>query len=207
MRAAILFCLLSFGIDVAAQPAPPVLIYPENGGWQWVSGDLLWAAVDGAVSYQAQVAVAGSDFGDVLIDTVVTDTSWYGNIAPGFVEWRVSASDGSRWGEWSEVWSFESIFPVANEPDTLPEPALELVSVYPNPSFGTVTLSIQSEIPQQAEVRVFDSLGRQLTRSSLLLSVGRQEIRWDATGWPSGIYTVSLLMAGRASSQLVMLVR
>ena len=72
--------------------------------------------------------------------------------------------------------------------------------VEPNPSSGRVTFRFDGDAPDDAELAVFDSRGRVVTRIPVASS-GRF-VEWDGAGataadMASGVYVVRLVSAGR----------
>jgi hypothetical protein len=64
---------------------------------------------------------------------------------------------------------------------------------YPNPFNTATTIPYQLALDGPVSVRLYDLLGREV---ALLFegnqTAGRHSLRWDATGWPSGVYYISL---------------
>ena len=79
-------------------------------------------------------------------------------------------------------------FNVANEPDALKLPALN-VSSYPTPFTHATTLVLSLPAPGSVRLVMYDVLGRMV--GEILQgrkSAGRHELRWDANHLPSGVY-------------------
>lgn len=93
---------------VPPPPATPGLVSPESQATNVsVNPTFTWNAVANAVSYSIQVA-AVSDFSTVTVTDVVSNTtrSFIGLAAGTTYYWRVRATDGEQFGDWSEVRSF-----------------------------------------------------------------------------------------------------
>jgi hypothetical protein len=79
---------------------------------------------------------------------------------------------------------------------------------YPNPLNPTTTLAF--DVPNSSFVilKVFDLLGREVTRLvNEELKPGRRELRFDASRFPTGIYLARLQAGGFAKTRTLMLLR
>ncbi len=104
--------------------------------------------------------------------------------------------------------------PIGIEPISSNIPnSFELFQNYPNP-FNPVT-TIRFTIPNNTSKRnelttlkIFDILGKEISVPvSEILSPGEYEISWDASGYPSGVYFVTLSNGSRSTSLKIVLVR
>lgn len=165
-----------------------------------------WSEVPGAVQYWAQIDTLGGGFSSPVADTLITDTFWYVQIWPGFFEWRVAAYDGASWSAWSGVWTFESRFPVSNEPDAISPPTIVVERIYPNPSANKI-ISIRFGVFERTRVdlRIFDSVGREVATIYQDIGIGTQEIQWDANSLPAGTYFLLLRSATASVSRKIVL--
>lgn len=90
----------------------------------------------------------------------------------------------------------EARFPVAAEhggPGTLGA----ALDVWPNPSRGPLTVSVQLPTPvSDAEITVYDALGREVARlADGPLEAGRHPLALDGSSLPSGVYVVRLTVS------------
>ncbi|MBI4427716.1 MAG: T9SS type A sorting domain-containing protein, partial [Ignavibacteriales bacterium] len=103
----------------------------------------------------------------------------------------------------------DSVFTSVAELVGAPTPAsFKLIQNYPNP-FNPST-EIQFSLPQRNHVTltVFDLLGREVaTLVSEELSAGSYSARWDATGFPSGVYFCRLQAGDFVETKKLVLVR
>lgn len=111
----------------------PDLVSPVDGAEDQNAPDLPfdWDAVTGATHYQIQIAT-DNGFTDIVDDAVVNDGDGYTSYSVMFDTeqyWRVRAGDEFTYGEWSEIWDFET--------EGLPTPAL----VFPNNNATEVKLN------------------------------------------------------------------
>lgn len=87
------------------------LASPPNTGLVFVEmPTLAWEQLSGATGYQVQLS-NGDAFSDIVVDAVVTDTSfdYGGSMGNSQYFWRVRAQNGDQvWGDWSDadIWSF-----------------------------------------------------------------------------------------------------
>jgi hypothetical protein len=77
------------------------------------------------------------------------------------------------------------------------QPALQSLNVYPNPSPG----SVQITMPEEAEVLVYNSLGKLIMRRRLAAG----ETTVNLSGQPRGLYTISTtIQAHRQVRRLIL---
>ena len=75
------------------------------------------------------------------------------------------------------------------------------VFLYPNPTTGRTALAFTLSRAAQAELNVFDALGRRVeTVVPGLLPAGPQELRWDAGRAKPGLYLVRLVVDGQPAA-------
>lgn len=115
---------------------------------------------------------------------------------PGEARLRYARVDGVEYG---------TPFPVSAEDDAAPESAVAL-SLYPNPTRGTTTLTLALDRPQRVTLSVYDVLGRRVLADDLgALPAGEQAHRLDVGALPSGVYILRLTgeAGARAMARLV----
>ncbi len=84
----------------------------------------------------------------------------------------------------------------------------KLYQNYPNPFNPLTNFQLSIDNYQLATLRVFDMLGREVaTIVNEPLAAGRHTIAWDATGFPSGVYTYRLTSGGRSETKKLVLLR
>ncbi|MCW5885334.1 MAG: T9SS type A sorting domain-containing protein [Candidatus Kapabacteria bacterium] len=88
----------------------PTLNHPLNNSTNIPIADTLkWQSVQGAETYQVQVSI-NSSFGTTIIDTSVTDTTYFlSNASLNYSTnyyWRVRAKSTGQDGPWSSTWLF-----------------------------------------------------------------------------------------------------
>lgn len=207
MKALLLALALLAPFAALAQIAPPDLIHPEDGGTRFTDDVQEWTEVPGAVGYRAEIDTLGGDFSTVFADTLIAGTQWAIRLPDGFYMWRVAATDGNAWSAWSEVWTFQARFPVANEPTAVPRRPVLLESVSPNPSRGAVRVRFSVPPGETADLRVYDPLGREVARLYHGPTTGAREVRWDTKGLPAGTYLLHLRTASGAATERVSVAR
>lgn len=190
---------------VVAQISAPDLVFPENGGWRWVDDVHSWTEVPTAVQYRMQIDTLGGDFSKAIVDALVADNFWFGTLWPGFYRWRVAASDGEAWSVWSDVWTFESRFPLSTEPEAETQAPIALERVFPNPSRGQVAIQF-SVLDREADLRVYDTLGREVALLYQGHGAHPRRVRWEPTGLPAGVYVLVLRSSTGYVAERVVLV-
>jgi len=92
----------------------PILIFPQNTSVrQPGSIPLKWSTVHGAAFYQLQWSTNENMYSPKNQNQIPNvanreNQEFSINFNSGFYYWRVRASDGYKWGEWSEVYSFQT---------------------------------------------------------------------------------------------------
>jgi hypothetical protein len=82
---------------------------------------------------------------------------------------------------------------------------LRLVSAYPNPFNGAISLEIESPAATSRELVIYDLMGRIALTKLVSLSVGSQRVTVTADGLPSGIYFATLRGSSAAPLKIVLL--
>ncbi len=77
-----------------------------------------------------------------------------------------------------------------SEASAIPESA-STISVFPNPTSGSFTLSLQSSTSGAPQITVYDSLGRQVKAAQTSISF-QENITLDLSGLPKGLYYVQV---------------
>lgn len=92
----------------------PTLIFPQNTSVRR-SGSipLKWSTVHGAAFYQLQWSTYENFYSPINQNQIPNVANRENqeitiNFKSGFYYWRVRASDGYKWGEWSETYSFQT---------------------------------------------------------------------------------------------------
>lgn len=77
----------------------------------------------------------------------------------------------------------------AREADTFTEQTkAPQFSLYPNPSQGNFTLSFEAETTDSRLVEILDMTGRSILKQSYDVVPGKNEISFDLTARPHGVY-------------------
>ncbi len=95
----------------------------------------------------------------------------------------------NAWG-----WAIDNLL-IQTEPviSGVNDPEIEsAVSIFPNPSFGNVNLTIENVLRGDINMRVIDYSGKQILNQSLYNQTGRLEQRINLSQLPFGIYVIEL---------------
>ena len=122
---------------------------------------------------------------------------------------RVVASDGqvqSMSNAASMTLTRGAVVGTENDED-LPETYM-LLGNYPNPFNPVTTFRFALPQPDHIRISVYDILGRQVsTLADGVYPAGRHSVRWDASGFVSGVYFVLMTGNGFISSQTATLLK
>ena len=73
------------------------------------------------------------------------------------------------------------------------DPFLKEFAVYPNPSYGEITVAISTfELSQNLQIKVFNLLGQEMQSQNLAPFQGTTKVSLDLTKLPKGIYMVEV---------------
>jgi hypothetical protein len=174
----------------AVPPAPPQLVYPQNGAGVTTSVvPFIWSKGSSDASVFWFETATDSLFVYRTIDSTCADTTKVATL-PGLGKywWRVKARNIWGWGPYSAAFRFAYGLTAAGQEENVPSEYV-LRQNYPNP-FNPST-KIRFGLPARAHVRltVFNSLGQQIA----LLAEGEYEAGYhdalfDAAKQASGVY-------------------
>ena len=100
------------GITICLSLSKPSLLFPKNRGKDVsLTPTLDWSGVNGAASYEVQVATDSGFANIVAFMTGLTDTQW--TVAPALNSgatyfWRVRAVNDCGPGPWGPTWNFKT---------------------------------------------------------------------------------------------------
>ena len=172
--------------------ATPAVVSPVGLSGQPRDAILTWRQSMPATSYRVQVAT-DSLFSHVVADTVVTDTLVHLNpplAGQTSYFWHVSAVDSMGASVNSAAAGFTTGDQLlAVEGAARQQRDFALFQNYPNPFNPTTLISFELPVTNDASLKVFDLLGREI---AILIhgriSAGRHSISFDGSGLPSGMY-------------------
>jgi len=170
----------------------PILRYPENQAYQVpLEVTFLWDSLDNATSYFLQVST-DETFNQLIqsIDNIPTNSQNVTGLQLNTIYyWRVRAKFGDIDGDWSDMWSFQTITSGVFEYSGNDE----VLSIYPNPVNSILYLNINLTIPGNCEVYIHDEYSRLikiLYKGSSELLNGIQS--FNLNGLASGVYFLEL---------------
>ncbi len=81
--------------------------------------------------------------------------------------------------------------------ETLPR-EMDVLSTYPNPFNSSARVQFQLAVAATVQLAIYDTQGRLVTTLvDGALAAGRHQLRFDASGLPSGLYFASLKTGGK----------
>ncbi len=179
----------SFTVEEASSGlAMPTLIIPTNNDTNVITTpSLLWNVVPSATEYEYQYS-ANNTF-----DSYVSDTTQSTAISIGVLAinteyfWRVKATDGNEFSEWSEIWHFTT------EGNTgVQEVEMAYFEVFPNPVNDI--LSIKSDFKMKS-VSLVNLLGKEVYTTNLT----HTKVFIYTSHLEEGIYFIKLNFEDKAS--------
>ncbi|ROL61258.1 T9SS C-terminal target domain-containing protein [Bacteroidetes/Chlorobi group bacterium ChocPot_Mid] len=182
----------------AAAPGKPNLLSPPRGA-TGVSAkvELIWEAVEGATSYNLQVASSNlyNDWEMVVNESGLTSPSY--KMPAGKLElltqyyWRVASVGPGGTSDWSSNGRFTVGDASPVEEDNFMD---NTVSIYPNPVNQNATLEVWVKNREYLSLKIYNALGE--TVASVFDGVVEPAVHllsWDVSSLPSGIYYYQLI--------------
>lgn len=98
-----------------------------------------------------------------------------------------------------------SVTITVQNPQGVPSEAGNVISLSPNPSTGLVNLSITGIKGQSAKISLYNTIGKSVYQSEILLNEGKTIRTCDFTGYSKGMYFLNVSMNGSQSTQRLLL--
>jgi hypothetical protein len=159
--------------------ANPILISPVNNATNVVtSPSLLWNIVANANEYEYQYST------DPGFSSFYSDTTQSASISIGPLEsnttyyWRIQATDGTIYSDWSSIWSFTT----ENNMSLIDHDSKSLL-LYPNPANSFLKVQTDKRLDT---ISIFDSFGKKVYTYHYLT---KKENLIDIQFLSNGIYT------------------
>jgi transposase-like protein len=197
---------------IVAAPTAPTLVSPADGATGVsTSPTLTWNASGGATTYRLQLSTDSTFASFIVNDSTLADTSkQVGPLANNTrYFWRVSAKNAGGTSPFSAARRFTTAAPSSVERVGSEVPAAFALSQnYPNPFNPSTTIRLQ--IPDVSCVRlmVYNVLGCEVaTLVNENLQPGSYEVKFDASGLPSGVYLYRLEVGNFIRTRRMILIR
>jgi hypothetical protein len=185
-----------FGFQPMQLPSAPVLVNPANAQTVDSSSVMFeWEQTQPQASKYWLELDTTDQFSNPFIESDITGTTYLftGLVANQTYYWRVRGSSEHGWGNFSEVYSFNTLFTsVENENSQMPI-TFNLGQNYPNPFNPTtqITYSVPEEV--QVNLTVYDMLGRKVAELvNERQQAGNYVLQFNASSLASGTYVYKL---------------
>lgn len=193
--------------DIIASPIAPDILSPEDGATEGGDHSITWSEVQGAETYQVQVA-SDNDFNSIEFQDEVTQPAVNTTLDDGTYYVRVRAQNSAGVSDYSATISYTVDATVSvSETDERPE-NFALHPATPNP-FNPAT-QIGFELPQQSQVviEVYNMLGQRVTTlTDATYSAGEHNVIFNASNLSSGIYLIHARMGQEEFTRKVTLMK
>ena len=161
--------------------------------WEELSGidtfNVVYGATPGIENPIAAVKVEGSQFKLQTIIILDKGTPYY---------WKVQAVKGMGISDWSDTYSFTTIAEIG-----ISEPFdKNNISIYPNPSSGTLHVNVSGEENTAVTIYIMDLLGQVHVEQSVVFSQGSTK-SFDLSGLANGLYLVKLNRGDQTYTQKI----
>ncbi|RLD40564.1 MAG: hypothetical protein DRI89_11730 [Bacteroidetes bacterium] len=100
---------------------------------------------------------------------------------------------------------FVCVLLVGNEENRIEQS--DLVHCYPNPFSNSTTIEYTLQQSATVQISIFNHLGKQVGLIQQNQSVGKQQITWDASGLPTGVYYFRLKAGDQLASGKMVVMR
>jgi len=162
------------------------LISPANGSinQQYSSLVLDWSDNIGAVNYELQIDTTQGFITSPLTYTTSNSTYTVSLLPSKTYYWKVRATNGATWGQWSTVWSFKT---KADPFSSINEVYFANLKIYPNPTSDKITLETNTHLLNKP-FKLLDYTGREVYSS--IINSEQTIIKLD--GLSSGTYLLQI---------------
>ena len=185
-----------FGFQPMQLPSAPILVNPANAQTVDSSSVMFeWEQTQPQASKYWLELDTSSQFTNPVVESDITETTYLytGLVANQTYYWRVRGWSENGWGNFSEVYSFNTLFTgIENENTQMPY-SFNLGQNYPNPFNPTtqITYSVPEEVP--VNLTVYDMLGRKVAELvNERQHAGEYELQFNASSLASGTYIYKL---------------
>jgi hypothetical protein len=163
------------------------LTSPSNGSINQVYSSLIlnWTDNIGAINYQIEIDTT-NDFSTSPLNYTSSVSAYTVSLAPlKTYYWRVRASNGTIWGQWTNTWSFTT----KSDPSvSINELDFTNFSIFPNPASETITIKIPDGNNGCNSCSLIDASGSEIKQIKLTGS----ETQIDISDLNPGIYFVKV---------------
>ncbi|HOI88246.1 MAG TPA: T9SS type A sorting domain-containing protein, partial [Lentimicrobium sp.] len=186
----------------------PTLKTPANNSTNvQLTPSLTWGKISGVKTYELELASnsaftgarhynisatggAGDELFKVPIHVLDSASTYF---------WRVKAISSRDSSAWSDTFNFRCVALGVEDPADL----LGKANIFPSPAAGEVNIQMKSTVYGNAEVSVYDLLGK--TRIERQVQITAGQIRnFDLENLPDGIYMINIKHEGvSATSKLI----
>lgn len=161
--------------------------------WEELSGidtfNVVYGATPGIENPIATAKVVGSQFEFQTIIILDKGTQYY---------WKVQAVSGMYISDWSDTYSFTTVSEIG-----ISEPFdKNNISIYPNPSSGTLNVNVSGEENTEVTIYIMDLLGQVHVEQSVVFSQGSTK-SFDLSGLANGLYLVKLNRGDQSYTQKI----
>ena len=181
-----------FGFQPMQLPSAPILVNPANAQTVDSSSVMFeWEQTQPQASKYWLELDTSSQFTNPVVESDITETTYLytGLVANQTYYWRVRGWSENGWGNFSEVYSFNTLFTgIENENTQMPY-SFNLGQNYPNPFNPSTTISYSVPKTTLVSIKIYDLTGQEV--ASLINEVkeaGTYQVKFSAEQIASGVY-------------------
>ena len=162
------------------------LISPANSSinQQYSSLILDWSDNTGAINYELQIDTTQNFATSPLTYTTSNSTYTVSLLPSKTYYWKVRATNGGTWGQWTTVWSFTT---KADPLSSINEVYFADIKIYPNPSSDIITFETNSHLLNKP-FKLLDNVGREIYSGN----INGEKITIRLDGLSTGTYLLQI---------------
>ena len=209
------FTLIAMGNHLFAMTNLGVLRYEKDGSGRTAANDgLLERDFVHSFIVNGMNLIAGANYGNVyILRSDGTSWEWLGSIVPSHsyvTGLAVCGPNVFAGTDLDGVWQrpLSQIITGIEEKQKHPPSDFALSQNYPNPFNPSTNISFSMSSRSKVSLKIYDVIGREVT--ALIngeLSAGRHTLRWDASGFSSGIYFYRFQAGSFTETRKLILIR
>ncbi|HZG01621.1 MAG TPA: M64 family metallopeptidase [Chitinophagales bacterium] len=186
----------------------PVGLSTTNMTFQ--SATLNWGSVGGASAYKVRIRRSNNSdaWQEFVVQAPATSYSVTGLTNGAAYKWQVLTmcnASGTSASAYSSLVYFTTFSGREGEDETnvAMEAEAPVVNVFPNPSFGPLTVTVEQTRDAEATLELYNTLGQLLRREDIQLLPGTTTVGWNIGELPAGTYVLYLRQQSGVSSHKV----
>lgn len=163
------------------------LVSPANSSINQGYSSLIlnWSDNVGALNYELQIDTTQSFTTNTLTYTTTNSTYTVTLMPSKTYYWKVRASNGTNWGQWTTVWNFTT---KADSSLSIPEVYFSNIKIYPNPTSNIVTFEANDLLLLNKPFKLLDITGKEIFYGL----INSNQVTIELNGLSTGTYLLQI---------------